>query len=237
MLVSVDKQEGIENMTSVKRDVFDIIDSLTTIDDIWDVLHSYIQDFSIKEFTYYHLSPAGAQDIGDYYLASRGNEDINLTTNTSALFDIGRSFIHCTRKLDKPTAITALAKTEILGKNQLAFLQKTHLNKSNHGLIIPTHGPSGRSGCFILISNDPMKLFSREEMRKMHWVCLACHNLYTKLRNEKRRKIKKLTVREKQILTWVARGKSNSVIADIIGISQHTVNGYLRSIYLKTGNL
>ncbi|RZV42686.1 MAG: DNA-binding response regulator, partial [Acidimicrobiales bacterium] len=31
------------------------------------------------------------------------------------------------------------------------------------------------------------------------------------------------------------RGKSNSSIADIIGISPHTVNGYLRSVYLKTG--
>jgi len=34
--------------------------------------------------------------------------------------------------------------------------------------------------------------------------------------------------------TWVARGKSNAVIADIVGISQHTVNGYLRRVYLKT---
>lgn len=234
MLPSVDEHEGIENMTSVKQDVFDIIDSLTAINEIWDVLQSYIQDFSVKEFTYYHLSPAGAQDIDDHFLASKGNEAASLNAQKTALFEVGRAFIHCIRKFDEPISFSTLATKDILEKDQLAFLEKVHLKNHSNGLIIPSHGPNGRSGCFILISHDPMKLFSREEMRKLHWVCLACHNLYTRLRNEKRKKIKKLTVRERQILTWVARGKSNSVIADIIGISQHTVNGYLRSIYLKT---
>ena len=41
--------------------------------------------------------------------------------------------------------------------------------------------------------------------------------------------------RETEILAWVARGKSNPLIAEILGISSHTVDAHLRRIYLKLG--
>ena len=69
----------------------------------------------------------------------------------------------------------------------------------------------------------------------MHAICQYAHRVYCRLRAASKIKPRALTNRECQILKWVAKGKRNSVIAYIIGISSHTVNGYLRSIYLKTG--
>jgi len=37
------------------------------------------------------------------------------------------------------------------------------------------------------------------------------------------------------VLTWVARGKTNTSIGDILGISGNTVDAHLRRIYLKLG--
>ena len=39
--------------------------------------------------------------------------------------------------------------------------------------------------------------------------------------------------RETEVLAWVARGKSNAIIGEILGISAHTVDAHLRRIYLK----
>ena len=44
-----------------------------------------------------------------------------------------------------------------------------------------------------------------------------------------------LSSRETEVLAWVARGKSNGAIGEILGISAHTVDAHLRRIYLKLG--
>jgi DNA-binding response OmpR family regulator/DNA-binding CsgD family transcriptional regulator len=44
-----------------------------------------------------------------------------------------------------------------------------------------------------------------------------------------------LTDREADVLLWIAAGKSNRDIAEILGLSHRTVNKYLDQIYLKIG--
>jgi DNA-binding NarL/FixJ family response regulator len=44
-----------------------------------------------------------------------------------------------------------------------------------------------------------------------------------------------LTMREAEVLLWIARGKSNRDIADILALSPRTVNKHLEGIYTKLG--
>jgi DNA-binding NarL/FixJ family response regulator len=44
-----------------------------------------------------------------------------------------------------------------------------------------------------------------------------------------------LTTREAEVLIWIARGKSNRDISDILGISPRTVNKHLEQIFTKRG--
>ena len=44
-----------------------------------------------------------------------------------------------------------------------------------------------------------------------------------------------LTQRETEVLIWVARGKTNKDIADILGLSPRTVNKHLEHVYVKLG--
>jgi DNA-binding NarL/FixJ family response regulator len=44
-----------------------------------------------------------------------------------------------------------------------------------------------------------------------------------------------LSVREAEVLTLVASGKSNKVIADYLGLSEETIKGYVKSILGKLG--
>ncbi len=44
-----------------------------------------------------------------------------------------------------------------------------------------------------------------------------------------------VTPREEEVLMWLARGKSNRDIAEILGLSPRTVNKHLEQIYAKFG--
>lgn len=44
-----------------------------------------------------------------------------------------------------------------------------------------------------------------------------------------------LTQRESEVLLWIAKGKSNKDIGDILGLSSRTVNKHLEQIYVKLG--
>jgi DNA-binding CsgD family transcriptional regulator len=44
-----------------------------------------------------------------------------------------------------------------------------------------------------------------------------------------------LTQRESEVLMWIARGKSNRDIAEILNLSPRTVNKHLEQIYSKLG--
>ncbi|MBB4124339.1 response regulator transcription factor [Martelella radicis] len=44
-----------------------------------------------------------------------------------------------------------------------------------------------------------------------------------------------LTMRESEVLLWIAKGKTNRDIADILGLSTRTVNKHLETIYVKLG--
>jgi DNA-binding NarL/FixJ family response regulator len=49
------------------------------------------------------------------------------------------------------------------------------------------------------------------------------------------RKLYAVTMREAEVLLWVAQGKSNRDIAEILGLSPRTVNKHLETIYQKLG--
>jgi DNA-binding CsgD family transcriptional regulator len=52
---------------------------------------------------------------------------------------------------------------------------------------------------------------------------------------ERQRSHHQLTTREREVLSWVRRAKSNSEIAAILGIAAATVSKHLERIYAKLG--
>jgi LuxR family transcriptional regulator/LuxR family quorum-sensing system transcriptional regulator CciR len=94
-------------------------------------------------------------------------------------------------------------------------------------------GPNGRSGTFALRLTEADTKLDEEDLEQVQ-NCIQSAFFKLVTNQMKMEKTINLTPREKEIVKWITRGKSNPDIAQIIGISIHTVNGYLRGIYLKT---
>lgn len=67
----------------------------------------------------------------------------------------------------------------------------------------------------------------------LHFAAQAAHLRVCRMFADEEKLERQLSAREKEILQWVARGKSNSVIATILEISAATVDTYMRRIYEK----
>lgn len=202
--------------------------------EIWKWAHDYVQSFGCDALSYLHLPPPGAVDFDDLNFFAFGFSEDEITSIESARALSCYPFKRRTLKLYEPIFWTNAQKSLDLSEAEWNALRLFYTDLQQNGLIIPVHGAKGRDGCIILRFKDNLRVYSRSEVRRLQFGVQFAHQEFCKKCAIADSKLVVLTSREREILTWVARGKSNSVIADIIGISQHTVNGYLRRIYLKT---
>lgn len=105
---------------------------------------------------------------------------------------------------------------------------------AGNALSLPLYGPHGRDAYGILGHPSDPDFFHKVRRTELHMAAQAAH-LKTFSLLSRRLKVDShgLSPREVEILRWVAQGKSNSVIADILEISPGTVDTYLRRVFEK----
>lgn len=122
-----------------------------------------------------------------------------------------------------------------LSKENLAYLDELDASGIGDGLAFCVFGPKLRNAYvglgFETRDNPP----TSDEIIEFQLVAQLGHLQYCKLTDERPLGRSRLSAREKQVLEWVARGKSNGVIGEIMGISPHTVDSMMRRIYEKLG--
>lgn len=99
-------------------------------------------------------------------------------------------------------------------------------------LALPLYGPNGRNAMATLTRPRPGAIESADFVA-LHMVAQAAHLKGLSMRPAEPVGGLGLSMREVEILRWVAQGKSNGVIAEILAISPGTVDTYLRRIFEK----
>ncbi len=93
------------------------------------------------------------------------------------------------------------------------------------GACIPVHEPAGARGAVIIsgMGKEP----TRSQLMELTFAAILIFDRLAEIRNMDVRATDLLTDREIDCLTWTAAGKTSAEIADILGLSEHTVNHYL----------
>jgi len=211
------------------------ISQSSTQEVLWSTLFSYMNMCDIHSMVYHHLPTLGSADYGENIVVKKQFElgDVGQVEFVSYIFDsrlrIGaRTMTDC-----KYWSYTVESAADIIQEDEAS--PKISLTQDITAITLPVHGPGGRNGCFSLVYSGVDRIEVGQRMRVLQWACQNAHQVFCKLHLLNSKTIPALTERELEILTWVSRGKSNSVIAQILGISHHTVNTYLRRIFLKLG--
>lgn len=96
----------------------------------------------------------------------------------------------------------------------------------------PLWGPKGQNAFAAIIFECPETVITPDVLHDEHMFLLAGHWKILELTSAGTPPLT-LSERESQVLTWIARGKSNSDVACILNISPETVATYTRRIYAK----
>lgn len=114
-----------------------------------------------------------------------------------------------------------------------AFLTALLAAKMTDGFSLPCYGPNARNAVVGLARMGAKTDTSADHLALLHFAAEAAHLRICTLFADEAPREKQLSAREKEILDWVARGKSNGVIAEILHIAPGTVDTYMRRIYEK----
>lgn len=93
------------------------------------------------------------------------------------------------------------------------------------GACFPVHDVAGGRGAITIAGEGPV--FSPQQMMELSYISIHVFNRLSEIRNVDNRAVELLTDREIDCLNWTAAGKTSVEIAEILGLSEHTVNHYL----------
>ncbi|WP_415920330.1 helix-turn-helix transcriptional regulator [Tateyamaria sp. SN6-1] len=213
--------------------LFDVIRSRVDTQHLWQTVSDYFRSHHIEKISYHHLSP-------DMQTGK------SVTVQASG-FSNAWTCHYIRRKLYLVDPITELAQssTQAFRWSQINTLARLSAEQQKYlldmdaagvgdGLAFQVFGPGVRNGYVGLGVDDPQHFPDAAQVIEFQMVAQAAHLRYCEL-NPVGLEQGDLSPRERQILRWIARGKSNSTIADILSLSPHTVDTLVRRIFGKLG--
>ena len=107
------------------------------------------------------------------------------------------------------------------------------------GLAIPSHGPDNYFGITSL-AFERLHQVSPEDRRAIELAALTLHQRMLSLADQSRPglpsdRLPPLTTRERDVLAYVAEGRSNNQIADALGLSAATIATHITNLRHKLG--
>ncbi|WP_052766002.1 helix-turn-helix transcriptional regulator [Aurantiacibacter gangjinensis] len=104
----------------------------------------------------------------------------------------------------------------------------------SYGVGIPLFGPAGRDAYASFgFHHDPGQDDSGR-IAILRTIMQAAHQKICVLQSQaEAREQVELSARESHVMYWIAQGKSNTDIAEILGISPHTIGTYIKRIFEK----
>lgn len=211
------------------------IEAAEALEDLWSAAIDYFAEFGFDRVAYHHFPPAGADSDDRMKVFATGVPETFAEEYISGKLYLVDPIPSLAQTATEPFFWRDKLKLQKLAEPEQDFLNWLEKQGVKDGLTIQVFGPNGRNGLVAMGFGAERPELSLSTIRELQCACQIGHMIYIRLTSNSDKGEINLTSREKEVLGWVAQGKSNSVIADIMGISNHTVDAYLRRIYLKLG--
>lgn len=215
--------------------VFEDLSKASWPEPLWDSLGVFFARAGITRIAYYQLPPLGAPDEGHVSVQLRGFPETWAQRYVEEKLHRTDPLLAHALATEEPFFCDSLTGRRTLTEEETRTLALQRKAGLCDAIAVQVFGPTGRNGYFALGRPEDGSDLDPGRVRLFQSVCQLAHLRCCAFRRATLAEPPGLSRRESELLLWVARGKSNSVIADLMEISPHTVDAYLRRVFLKLG--
>ncbi|MEM6482963.1 MAG: LuxR family transcriptional regulator [Pseudomonadota bacterium] len=208
--------------------------TVPTLADLWRTTCNYFSDRGVTMISYHADQGRGPLLHGEQVTAEGFPEDWVCHYIGAQLVDVD-PIPDLAAQMAAPFFWSEASNLKRLGEAERAFLQQLEEADLGDGLAFAVTGPAMRNAYVGLGFGHVRPDLAQEQVFKLRCAAQIAHLRYCEMTAQDRAREKDLTPREREVLHWMARGKSNAVIAEILGISHHTVDTLARRIFEKLG--
>lgn len=138
---------------------------------------------------------------------------------------------HCKRSID-PFAWADVYRDDQASTRQREVMQRARDFKMIDGFCVPIHDESGFRAVVTMAGDRPD--LSPRSRSAIHLMSIYAHSKASS-HNDKANAAHVLTVREREVLTWLAIGRTTDGVAERLGISAGTVEAHYENAARKLG--
>jgi DNA-binding CsgD family transcriptional regulator len=211
------------------------IATLQTQFDIFRLLKRICDLFGFSAFMVLRLPDNAANAIAEHSVINNWPSEFTAAYDRLGLLNAS-PLVAAMRTSTKPLAMTLADRTAADAESTRAASEKLF---RRFGFLmtvaIPVHDIRGGRGV-VFFDGDRGDL-CHTEMLELTMLAIHVYDRLSRIAHADSREVSPLTDRETGCLAWTAEGKTSSEIADILGLSEHTVNHYLNRAARKLGTV
>lgn len=207
---------------------------INNLGELWKLVKRFFSERGVKMLSYHADEGQGPLLHGEFVTAEGFPEDWVCHYIGAGLVNVD-PIPDLAAQMGRPFFWSEASSLKRLSDVEAEFLDELARANFGDGLAFQVTGPNMRNAYVGLGFGQNDITLAQEQIFRLRCAAQIAHLRYCELTNERKAMEKGLTPREREILTWIAQGKSNAVIGEILGISRHTVDTLTRRIFEKLG--
>ncbi|WFU09652.1 autoinducer binding domain-containing protein [Rhizobium sp. CB3090] len=206
------------------EDYIDEISGLKTQFDVFRFMKRLTEAYRCRAFMVLNLPPVTSFDLQSNSVINNWPAELLATYDQEGLM-ANSPVLRRLRSSTLPFVHETTANTDRDDSRSQLITALFERFRMTRCLYLPTHDASGLRGAISLAGDrEP---FTPEEIKDLCYVAIYVFDRLAEIRNMDIRVTDALTDREIDCLNWTAAGKTSAEIAEILTLSEHTVNHYL----------
>lgn len=211
--------------TAFIHDLIAEVATFKTQFDVFRMMKRLTEAYRARAFMVLNIPSATSMDISSNSIITNWPADLLASYDKVALLS-DSPVIQRLRKSATPFTYdiehVAKQRPERSMGESIALFERFNLHR---GAYFPVHDATGARGAVSFAGDRPH--FSLVEMMELTFIAVHVFNRLAEIRDLDNRATDTLSDREIDCLNWTAAGKTSVEIAEILGLSEHTINHYL----------